>query len=116
MTRGSPTIGALLGGLTSLPLIALAYLGQQLASLPFFPFDLFDWLARVLPSNLDIAGVETMVRAIRLVGTGPISASAKRIEQASGIVMVIIACAALGLVLQWLAAHSRWPAWRLGAS
>jgi hypothetical protein len=35
-------IGALLGGLTSLPLIALSYLGQQLAGLPFVPFDVFD--------------------------------------------------------------------------
>ena len=42
MRRATVWRGALLGGLTSLPVLALLYLGEQLASLPFVPFDLFD--------------------------------------------------------------------------
>ena len=56
MRRFSLTYGALLGTLTSLPVIALSYLGEQFADLPFIPFDLFDWLARVLPGNIITLG------------------------------------------------------------
>jgi hypothetical protein len=48
MQKRSFLLGGFLGGLTSLLLMAASYLGQQLANLPFIPFDLFDWLARVL--------------------------------------------------------------------
>ena len=43
---------------------ALLYLGEQLASLPFVPFDLFDTLARVLPGGVITAGIDTLVRLI----------------------------------------------------
>ena len=44
--------GALLGGLTSLALTTIYYVGDQLAGLPFPPFDIFDWLGRALPSRV----------------------------------------------------------------
>ena len=36
---------AVLGALTSLPLMAVGYLGQRIASLPSPHFTLFDWLS-----------------------------------------------------------------------
>jgi hypothetical protein len=71
MRRPSLFLEALLGGLTSLPLIALSYLGQQWAALPFIPFDLFDWLARVLPGQIITNIIDLMVRLITLLGLGP---------------------------------------------
>jgi hypothetical protein len=41
--------GALVGALLTAPLIGVMYLADQLGGLPFVPFDLFDWLTRVLP-------------------------------------------------------------------
>ena len=64
MRRHSLARGALLGGLTSLPLMALWYLGEQLAGLPFVPFDIFDWLARILPGDVITLGIDTIVRTI----------------------------------------------------
>src|SRR5690606_23644117 len=94
--------GALLGGLMSLPLIALFYLGQQWAALPFVPFDLFDWLARVLPGGIVRVGIDTMVKAIGALRLGPTAAVAKSLEQLNGILLVIAICVALGVLLAWL--------------
>lgn len=43
--------GALAGAMLTVAMIALFFAGWQLAGLPFVPFDVFDWLARVLPGN-----------------------------------------------------------------
>jgi DMSO/TMAO reductase YedYZ molybdopterin-dependent catalytic subunit len=99
MRRSSLLLGALLGGLTSLPLIALSYLGQQWAGLPFIPFDLFDWLARVLPGELISTVIDTMVRVITLLGIGPISSAAKRMEQLQGILFVVGGGVVLGAII-----------------
>ncbi len=96
--------GALLGALTSLPVIALDFLGQQFASLPFVPFDLFDWLARRLPGSAITLGIDTIVRTILALHLGSISASAKLIEQAIALALVLIIGAVfgglLGLIMQ----------------
>ncbi len=93
-----PLVGALLGGLTSLPVIALLFLGSQIADLPFVPFDVFDFLARILPGNLITVAIDTMVHAIQTLGLGQISGTAKSIEQGTGIVLMIGAGVVLGLV------------------
>jgi DMSO/TMAO reductase YedYZ molybdopterin-dependent catalytic subunit len=115
MHRPSLGMGALLGALISLPLIALLYLGQQLADLPFVPFDIFDWLARVLPGNVITLGIGSMVSAIQLVGIGPISSSAKRIEQSMGILLVIGACVIIGIVIAWILRRRGWQGRQVGA-
>jgi len=52
--RTTPTYlyGALIVALITAPLMGLLYVGEQLADLPFPPFDLFDWLARTLPGDV----------------------------------------------------------------
>ena len=101
MQRPSFRLGALLGGLTALLLIAVSYLGEQLASLPFIPFNLFDWLARVLPGNVISLGIDSMVRLITSLGLGPISATAKRLEQLQGLVLVVGIGVVFGVILTW---------------
>jgi DMSO/TMAO reductase YedYZ molybdopterin-dependent catalytic subunit len=109
MRRPSLFLGALLGGLTSLPLIALSYLGQQWAGLPFIPFDLFDWLARVLPGGLITVVIDTMVRIITLLGIGPISSAAKRMEQLQGILFVVGGGVVLGAIIALVIRLRDWP-------
>jgi DMSO/TMAO reductase YedYZ molybdopterin-dependent catalytic subunit len=91
-------VGALVGGLTSLPLIALSFLGSQLAGLPFIPFDVFDWLARVLPGRLIIVTIETMVKVIRALNLGATDTVAKRVEGGLGVLFFIGVCVVVGAI------------------
>lgn len=93
----------LAGGLTALTVVALAYLGNQLVGLPFFPFDLFDWITRILPGGLVIATIELMVKVLGLLRLGPTSVVAKQAEQGIAIVQFLIGGIVLGLLLAWLA-------------
>jgi DMSO/TMAO reductase YedYZ molybdopterin-dependent catalytic subunit len=116
MQKPSYRFGAVLGGLTSLLLIAMSYLGQQLADLPFIPFDLFDWLARVLPGNVISLGIDTMVRLITSLGLGSISATAKLLEQLQGLLLVVISGVVFGVILTWVVRHSTRSAAIIGAT
>jgi DMSO/TMAO reductase YedYZ molybdopterin-dependent catalytic subunit len=115
--RRSPSLllAAGVGALTSLPVVALSYLGSQVAGLPFFPFDLFDWLARVLPGNIITVGIDSMINFIRLLGIGPISSTAKSFEQATGIFLVIAGGAVLGLLVALAIRYTRWSGAQVGA-
>jgi DMSO/TMAO reductase YedYZ molybdopterin-dependent catalytic subunit len=53
--------GGLVGGLLTAPLIGLLYLADQLAGLPFVPFEFFDWLTRVLPGPVVTFGIDLMI-------------------------------------------------------
>lgn len=92
-------LGALLGFITTLPLMGLSYLGERTASLPFVPFDVFDWLARALPGSLVIRSVEGMVGVITALGLGSISSTAKHLEQLQSLVLVAVAGILVGLAL-----------------
>jgi len=102
MKRPSLLFGAVLGAVTSLPVMALAFLGQRALELPFPPFDIFDWLARILPGGLVTFGIDSMVAIIRALNLGQISNLAKAGEQAMAIVLFIILAALLGMLLAWI--------------
>ncbi|MEW5989303.1 MAG: molybdopterin-dependent oxidoreductase, partial [Chloroflexota bacterium] len=108
-------LATLLGAITSLPAMALFYLGQQLIGLPFVPFDLFDWLARVLPGDVITLGIDAIVRLINLLNLGPTSEAAKRIEQLQAIGLFVLLGAAAGVIIAWLLRRGRRPADRVGA-
>ena len=61
MRQSSLRFGVLAGLVTSLPVMALLYLGQQLAGLAFVPFDLFDLTARILPGDIITFGIDLIV-------------------------------------------------------
>lgn len=107
-------LGTVLGALTSLPLMALFYLGQQLAGLPFAPYDLFDWLARVLPGGLITLFIGATVKAIRGLQLGQTSAVAKQIEQASALLITFVGGAVFGAIIATLRQRSPWSAQRVG--
>jgi DMSO/TMAO reductase YedYZ molybdopterin-dependent catalytic subunit len=83
--------------------VALVYLGEQFARLPFIPFDVFDWMTRALPGGLITFVIDTMVRIITGLHLGPTAAVAKLAEMTIAIVQFIVAGVVFGLVLAVLA-------------
>jgi DMSO/TMAO reductase YedYZ molybdopterin-dependent catalytic subunit len=53
--------GALVGLLVTMPLVAVLFLGEQLAGLPFVPFDVLDWMPRALPGGVVTFAIDRMV-------------------------------------------------------
>ncbi len=86
-TIRKPTVwlGALAGALLTFPLTALLFLADQLAGLPFIPFDVFDFLSRLLPGPLVTFGIDLMVEIIIALNLGETSAAAKPAEQLIGL-------------------------------
>ncbi|HSA95975.1 MAG TPA: molybdopterin-dependent oxidoreductase [Acidobacteriota bacterium] len=83
------------GLLAGLAGIAATYLGHRWAALPYLPFDLFEWMARVLPGRLVNAAIDGMVMIIRGLHLGPTASTAKMAEKG----MALIQFAAIGVVL-----------------
>jgi DMSO/TMAO reductase YedYZ molybdopterin-dependent catalytic subunit len=109
-----PTLwtGALVGLLLSAPLLAIFYLAFELVGTPFVPFDVFDWVARILPGPLIEFVISTMVNIINTFQLGETSSAAKTAEhiQAVGGLFItgIIAGAVLFAVLRRIEVKSRY--------
>ena len=78
-TKGFFT-GALVGGLLTAPLIALMYLADLLVDLAFVPFDVFNWMARLLPGPVITFGIDAMIDTMRFLGLN-VADTAKLAEQ-----------------------------------
>jgi len=83
--KPSVLLGALIGGLITAPTMALLFLADQIASLPFIPFDVFDFVSRNLPGGLLTFGIDTMVDMIITFNLGETSTAAKTAEQLMGL-------------------------------
>jgi DMSO/TMAO reductase YedYZ molybdopterin-dependent catalytic subunit len=103
MKKASAVKGILLGCLIGGALVGVTYLGQRIARLPFIPFDIFDWLARVLPGRIVVFTIETMVGVIRKFNLGPTASTAKFVEQGIALVQFLAAWAVFGLILGLIA-------------
>ena len=76
--------GALAGGLITSALIALMYLADKLADFAFVPFDLFDWIARLLPGPVITFGIDLLIDTMRGLGLS-VANTAKTAEQAMAV-------------------------------
>lgn len=85
LRKPSIWLGALIGGLLTAPAIALMFLADQVAGLPFIPFDVFDFVSRNLPGGLLTFGIDTMVDLIITFNLGETSTAAKTAEQLMGL-------------------------------
>lgn len=99
MKRPRILTGALVGFLATAPLGAGLFLAWRAASTPFTPFDLFDWLARVLPGPVVTFGIDTIVNVLRLVAPGSVAELAKPAEQGLAIGMFLVLGAVVGAIL-----------------
>ena len=80
-------------------LIGVLYFGWRVIGTPFIPFDVFDWMARLLPGRVIAFGIGTMVMVIRALNLGPTSEIAKLAEQAMAITTLFITGIIGGMVL-----------------
>ena len=78
-------LGALVGGLLTMTLMSILYLADQIAGLPFIPFDVFDFVSRQLPGPLLTFGIDLMVDMIIALNMGETSTAAKTAELLMGL-------------------------------
>lgn len=104
-------LAALLSLMLAAPLIALMYLANQLVGLPFVPFDIFDWVARVTPGPLITFGIDLMIDTMLAVGVS-VADLAKTAEQIMA-VGIFLTAGILGgmLVLLVITARDIEPDW-----
>jgi DMSO/TMAO reductase YedYZ molybdopterin-dependent catalytic subunit len=98
MRRGRFWIGALLGALTSVPVIVLTYLGNVLANLPFVPLDLLDFLTRVVPRLMVVFGIDRLMTGQETT-TPNLGALSDALQFLGAMALVILPGALLGGIL-----------------
>src|SRR5262245_35118326 len=91
--------GILVASLVTMALIGTLFFGWSVAGLPFVPFDVFDWLTRVLPGRVIAFSIGTMVSVIRTLSLGPTADIAKLAEQLMAITIAFIAGVIGGTIL-----------------
>src|SRR4029077_1465416 len=98
--REPGVLGALLvASMISAALLGILFFASRVAGMPFVPFDLFDWLTRILPGRLIAFGIGTMVSVIRALQLGSTSETAKLAEQLMAIAALFIAGVVGGAIL-----------------
>lgn len=106
-----PTIwlGALFGALFTAPLMALFFLGERFASLPFLPLDFFNWVSRMLPGGLLTFGIDTMVDSLISLGFGSdIDSAAKASERTIGLSIFLFIGIIAGLLFFFVLNRIEW--------
>jgi DMSO/TMAO reductase YedYZ molybdopterin-dependent catalytic subunit len=83
--RSGLVTGTFIAAMVTASLISVFYLGWSIFGLPFVPYDVFDWMTRILPGQVLAAGIDAMVTVIRGLNLGPIAATAKTAEHAMAI-------------------------------
>ncbi|MCA9973164.1 MAG: molybdopterin-dependent oxidoreductase [Anaerolineales bacterium] len=107
--------GGIVGGGVGIVLTAFFYLGERLFRLPFLPFDLFDWLARVLPGDLVTLGIDSVVNFILAFNIGDsTSATAKLIEQLLALALFVFLWVVVGLIAAGVSRHGRFSTRQAG--
>src|SRR4029077_16901606 len=91
--------GLFVAAMVTASLIAILFLGWRVVGLPFVPFDILDWMTRVLPGRVIALGIGTMVAAIRALHIGPTAETAKMAEQAMAVVGLFVAGLVVGTIL-----------------
>ncbi|MEJ2633997.1 MAG: molybdopterin-dependent oxidoreductase [Calditrichia bacterium] len=100
--------GFLLGAVLSIPLIFLSYLGNYFFAIPFAPFDLFDYLARILPARISSFFIDLMIAVIRGLHLGPTAGTAKFAEQIVSLILFILIAGILGIILTAFFSKKDW--------
>ena len=86
-------LGALVGSLLIVPMVAVMYLADNWLNLSFAPYDVFDWVARILPGSVVTFGIDLMIDSLEMVGLN-VADTAKTAEH----IQAILAFGAGGVV------------------
>ena len=95
--RLSLATGALVGALLTAPLLGLMYVANELAGLPFAPYDLFDWATRVLPGGLITFGIDMMIDTLLLFGIS-VADTAKTAEKVIAVLQFLFMGVGVGAI------------------
>jgi len=77
------------------PLIGLMFLARQLFGLAFVPFELFDWITRILPGDVVTFGIDLMIDTMLFVGAN-VADTAKTAEQVTAVLMFLVGGVVVG--------------------
>ena len=103
--------GALTGVLLVTPTIAVMYMVDKWVNLSFPPFDVFDWIARILPGPVVTFGIDLMIDVLGVVGMS-VADTAKTAEQVIAILMFLAGGVVATIVVFALVEHwERLRAW-----
>ncbi len=116
MSKPRLSVGAWVGGLTGILLVALLYLGNTLYQLPFVPYDFWTWQALVVPRNLLSLAVAGIGGTLARIFGAPESIWGKNASQVGAIVISIGILALWGLGVAWIKRRSNRRGWPLGAA
>ena len=83
-------LGALVGGLLIVPMVAVMYLADNLLNFSFAPYDVFDWIARVLPGAVVTFGIDLMIDSLQMLGLN-VADTAKTAEHIQAVLVFAIA-------------------------
>ncbi len=89
-------VGLTVGLFIGLPWLALMYAGQQVIGTPHIPFELFEYLTRVLPGGIISLGIEWLIEFVTFFDLGQTSASGKIIEIAAAYLLALAVLSMLG--------------------
>jgi DMSO/TMAO reductase YedYZ molybdopterin-dependent catalytic subunit len=115
MKKVTLATGALIGGLVGIVLITLLYLGNQAFGLPFVPFDLWNWQARVIPRNLLSLAVAGIGGTLAKVVGASESVWGQAAERVAALVIPVLLFALFGLLITWVNRLIRWSGRWVGA-
>jgi DMSO/TMAO reductase YedYZ molybdopterin-dependent catalytic subunit len=107
--------GLVLGVTGAVWIAAVTAIGLRLAGLPFPPFDLFDWEARIFPGAVLRFTVETIVTLVRGLHVGSTASAAKIAEHALALSQFLVLGALVGVVLVLSVRHRPESGLRVGA-
>lgn len=97
--------GAVLGILTGIPVIVIIALADRAFMLPYIPFDIFDFMVRVLPGFIIIPTIHLMSNILLFFNVASLSSAAKLTEQAMSLVIFAISGGVAGGILGYLAQY-----------
>ncbi len=97
--KPSASQGAVVGIILTLPFLAIFFVSQALFGTPFVPFDLFDWLARILPGGLVAFGIDMIVSIIAGLNLENTSGSAKTAEHILAMIITVALGGIIGAVV-----------------
>jgi DMSO/TMAO reductase YedYZ molybdopterin-dependent catalytic subunit len=106
-TRPGWLSGGVVGGLLITALTALFFLAAAAVGTPFVPFDMFDWVGRVLPGPVITFGIDSIVTVISAFNLGELSSTAKLAEQIMAVGGMLVTGIAIGAVVFELLKRTR---------
>ena len=91
-------LGALVGALLVVSMVAVMYFADNWLDFSFAPYDVFDWVARILPGPIITFGIDLMIDSLEMLGLN-VAATAKTAEHIQAVLAFGIAGVAASMVV-----------------